>query len=47
LSDGSIDSASKLETEPNEWTFELYSLVVTYKVSTTFDIPATNVLIKG
>ncbi len=43
----SIDSASKLETEPNEWTLESYALLVTHKVGTTGNIPATNVLIKG
>jgi hypothetical protein len=43
----SIDSASKLETEQNEWMFESYALLVTYKVGPTGDVPATNVLIKG
>jgi hypothetical protein len=43
----SIDSASKLETKPNECTFESYALVVTYKVSSTRDDPVTNGLIKG
>jgi hypothetical protein len=45
--DWSIDSASKLETEPNEWTLESYALVVTYEGGTTGDDPVTNVLIKG
>jgi hypothetical protein len=43
----SIDSASNLETEPNEWTFESSALVGTHKVGTLGDDPATNVLIKG
>jgi hypothetical protein len=42
-----IDSASNLETEQNEWTFEWYALVVTYKGGTLRNIPVANGLIKG
>jgi hypothetical protein len=39
-----IDSASKLETEQHERTFETYALVVTYKVGTAGDIPGKGLI---
>jgi hypothetical protein len=47
MSDRLTDSASKLETEPNEGTYKSYALVVTYKGGTLGNIPVTNGLIKG
>jgi hypothetical protein len=44
-----FNSESNEETKPNKWTYciEWHALAITYKVGTTGDIPATEVLIKG